>query len=255
LAIFQSNFTTIKYLYYFNFIVSCIYLVTFGFSIQSFIIVAAVFFMMNPLGIAVSYHRYWSHKSFEWKNGFYKYLCTVPALISGVGSILGWVGLHRRHHKFSDVDGDPHLAAKGFWNMLFMTSYDYQPQPKEVIDLMRDPFIVKTHQYYFLFPVVYGAVLFAVLGIHGLVLGYCMPAAVSLVTQNTTNYVNHWDSSKFSPNNVGWINFFNFGDGWHENHHKDPSCYTTQREWWQIDPAGWAIKYIFSSSVNDVKQT
>ena len=57
---------------------------------------------MNPLGIAITYHRYWTHNSFKFKNKFLLYFCSVSPLVSGVGSIIGWVGMHRRHHKFSD---------------------------------------------------------------------------------------------------------------------------------------------------------
>lgn len=248
MTIFKSDFTVIRYIYYLNVIVSILYLAFLPFNWGSFALVAFIFFLMNPLGIAVSYHRYWSHKSFEWKNQFFKQLCTLPAIISGVGSILGWVGLHRRHHKHSDIDGDPHRASKGFWNMLLMTSYDYEPNPREVIDLMRDEYIVKTHHYYFFFPLSYAILCFVLFGIDGLVLGYCMPAAISLITQNTTNFVNHY-GDEYSPKNVAWINFFNFGDGWHANHHNNPRSHTTKEKWWQLDPAGWMIKNIFSKSV------
>lgn len=245
---FTSNFNTIRYLYYINILISILFLMLYGISIEQATVISLIFCLMNPLGIAVSYHRYWSHKSFEWKNQFYKQLCTLPAIISGVGSILGWVGLHRRHHIFSDVDGDPHRASKGFWSMMLMTSYDYKPNPREVIDLMRDRYIVITHNYYFVFPLIWVVLLSLVFGLEGVVVGYCIPAALSLMTQNLTNYVNHF-GDKYSPKNVGWINCLNFGDGWHANHHKNPSKYTTSQKWWQFDPAGLMIKYVFAKSV------
>lgn len=246
---FKSNFITLRYLYYINVVVTLLYFTFNSITLNGIIIIASIFFLMNPLGIAISYHRYWSHKSFEWKNNFYKQLCTIPALISGVGSILGWVGLHRRHHAKSDIDGDPHLASKGLVKMILMTSYEYEPKAKEVIDLMRDRYIVTTHNYYFLFPIIYSILCFILFGIDGLILGYCAPAALSLITQNITNYVNHYHETHFAPNNVLWINILNFGDGWHKNHHINPKSHTTSMKWWQIDPAGWAIRNIFAKSV------
>ena len=63
---------------------------------------------------------------------------------------------------------------------------------------------------------------------------------------NTTNYINHLGKNKYSPSNVWWMNFFNFGDGWHKNHHDNPRNYTTSEKWYQIDPAGIVIKYLLA---------
>jgi stearoyl-CoA desaturase (delta-9 desaturase) len=241
----ESNFKLIRAIYYINVLTSLIFLYTNTITYENILAVLCIFFFMNPLGIAISYHRYWSHRSFEWRNSFCKYICTIPPIISSVGSILGWVGMHRRHHILSDVDGDPHKASKGFWNMMLMRSYDYHPRGKEVIDLMRDPFIVFSHQYYFLFPLVYVILLFILFGLSGAIIGYCMPAALSLITQNLTNFVNHY-GDEYSPKNIAWINILNFGDGWHANHHNNPKSYTTKEKWWQLDPAGWMIKNIFA---------
>lgn len=242
----ESKFDLIRIIYFVNLLLSFAFILTYGITFDQFLIVAAVFFFMNPLGIAISYHRYWSHKSFEWKNKLLMLMCTLPPMISCVGSVLGWVGIHRLHHEHSDTELDPHRASKGYFNMLFMNSYDYTPRPKYIIDLMRDKFVVFTHKYYFAFPLLYVLLVGLLFGFPGIVLGFCMPAALSLVTQNTTNFVNHYVDEKFSPGNVGWINMFNFGDGWHKNHHDNPRSYTTQKEWWQIDPAGWMIKYVFA---------
>ena len=170
-------------------------------------------------------------------------------MISCVGSVLGWVGMHRSHHVHSDKDNDPHMASKGYLNMFFMTSYDYKPNPRHVIDLLRNKFILITHNYYFTIPLIYAVFCYLMFGIHGLVLGFCMPAGISLITQNTTNYVNHKGSVQFEPTNVIWINILNAGDGWHKNHHENPRSYTTQKEWWQLDIAGLIIKHLLAKSV------
>lgn len=243
---FESRFNFIRGIYLINIVISILYVLHFGLNLNEFLIITFVFFMMNPLGIAISYHRFWSHGSFKWRNNLLMLICTIPPMISCVGSILGWVGIHRQHHRHSDTELDPHRASKGLFNMLFMSSYDYKPNPRDVIDLMRNKFVVYTHKYYFVYPLVYVICLYVMLGLQGVVIGFCMPAALSLITQNTTNYVNHFSHNKFSPDNVGWINMFNFGDGWHKNHHNNPRSYTTQKEWWQVDPAGWMIKYVFA---------
>jgi fatty-acid desaturase len=221
-----------------------------GYSYWWFAVSAVVFFLMNPIGIAVTYHRYWSHKSFEFKNTFLKMFCTFWAMASGAGSILGWVGIHRDHHAHSDKDKDPHQASRGYWAMINMSTYDYKPSPKKVADMLRDPFITLTHKYYFAIPLGYAGICFVLFGIEGLIFGFSLPAAFSLLTQNTTNYVNHLnDDSTFKPANVAWINLFNFGDGWHKNHHDNPLSYTTKVLPHEHDPAGWVIRNILSSEL------
>jgi fatty-acid desaturase len=209
-----SRLSTIKLLYVFNICISVLYVYLHGITANQFAVVFVIWFLMNPLGIAVVYHRYWSHKSFEFKNSFLKYLCTFPSLISGVGSILGWVGIHREHHRHSDTEQDPHSAKKGYLSCITMDGYEYKPNARAVIDLLRDNFISKTHAYYFVFPLLYSFACLILFGFTGLVIGFAMPAALSLFTQNTTNYINHLKEGKYGPSNIWWMNFFNFGDGW-----------------------------------------
>lgn len=241
-----SRLSTIKLLYAFNILISLIYLYFNGITTNQFLIVLFIWFLMNPLGVAIVYHRYWSHRSFEFRNSFLKYLCTIPSLVSGVGSILGWVGIHREHHNHSDKNNDPHLAEKGYLSLITMQSYKYSPNVRSVIDLLRNNFISKTHTYYFAFPLIYAVLCLILFGVTGLILGFAMPAALSLFTQNTTNYINHVKENKYGPTNIWWMNFFNFGDGWHKNHHDKPRNYTTSEKWYQIDPAGVVIKYLLA---------
>src|ERR1051325_11372115 len=37
-----------------------------------------------------------------------------------------WVAVHRKHHAFTDRDGDPHSPAlRGFWHVQFLNAYYY----------------------------------------------------------------------------------------------------------------------------------
>jgi len=231
-------------MYILNFIFSLYYIIFFNINLFDFILILILFMLMNSIGIAVMYHRFWTHNSFKFKHNYLKFILSFFPIISGVGSILGWAGMHRRHHKFHDTEYDPHQAEKGLFKMITMRSYFYEANAKEVIDLMRDKFVVLTHKYYFFFPIIYSIFCFAVFGFKGLIVGFCIPAFLSLFVQNLTNYVNHYDTHGFYPKNVGWINFLNFGDGWHKNHHDDQTNFTTSMEKNQIDIAGLFIKLI-----------
>jgi len=248
--VLESRFSVIRGLYILNWIASFAFLIYFSYSYLWFFVTALVFFLMNPIGIAITYHRYWSHKSFQFKNKFLRNFCSFWAMASGAGSILGWVGIHRDHHAHSDKKNDPHLASNGYLSMISMSTYKYNPSPKKVADMLRDDFITKTHKYYFAIPFSYATLCFAVGSFELLIFAFCLPAALSLLVQNTTNYINHLNEDGFSPSNVGWINLLNFGDGWHKNHHDNPLSYTTKVLPHEHDPAGWVIKNVLGSELN-----
>src|SRR4029078_8048279 len=48
-----------------------------------------------------------------------------------------WVAFHRKHHHFTDEDGDPHSPVlKGLWNVLILNVYYYSRETKnpEVVE-------------------------------------------------------------------------------------------------------------------------
>ena len=236
---FQSNIRAVKALYYVNILATVAYLIAFGPTPLGILLTVFVFFLMNPIGVVIGYHRYWTHRSFEFRSPVLKWFITVLASVSGVGSAIGWVGIHNEHHRHYDEDGDPHRSTRGFWQLMTMRGYRPDISPRSVAPLLRLKELRQLHEYYFLFPAAYAAVCFALGGIDLLVAGFCAPAAVSLAAQNMTNYVNHLGGE---PRNIAWMNVLNFGDGWHKNHHDDPSNYTTSHIRREFDPAGWIIK-------------
>ena len=71
-----------------------------------------------------TYHRFYSHKYFDFRNKFTKYLCTTLGLLSGSGSVFGWCGVHNKHHDKHDTPEDPHDSKKGFLSLITL-NYDY----------------------------------------------------------------------------------------------------------------------------------
>ena len=62
-------------------------------------------------GIAVGYHRGFTHGSFKTKRGV-KIALAIAGSMAIQGPVVRWVADHRKHHKFSDRDGDPHSPWK-----------------------------------------------------------------------------------------------------------------------------------------------
>src|SRR5215468_8600537 len=69
--------------------------------------IGGFFYVLSGLGVTVGYHRYLTHGSFKAKRWLRVTLAFTGALAIQ-GSPTQWVADHRRHHTFSDVEGDPH---------------------------------------------------------------------------------------------------------------------------------------------------
>ena len=77
------------------------------FSWTYFWLAVIAFYLYSIIGVSMMLHRYYSHKSFKLYHAI-KWLFTVFAVLSGRGSPIGWVYIHRIHHATSDTEKDPH---------------------------------------------------------------------------------------------------------------------------------------------------
>ncbi|UDY34968.1 acyl-CoA desaturase [Dermatobacter hominis] len=69
--------------------------------------IAAALYAVSGLGIAVGYHRLFTHRAFT-ANRPLKIALAAAGSMAVEGSVIGWAANHRRHHRFSDRPGDPH---------------------------------------------------------------------------------------------------------------------------------------------------
>jgi stearoyl-CoA desaturase (delta-9 desaturase) len=82
-------------------------------------------YIFTSLGITVGFHRLFVHRSFKtfmWM----KFIWVVLGSMAAQGSLMQWVGRHRRHHQHSDTPEDPHTPhhhgrgvlglLRGFWH-------------------------------------------------------------------------------------------------------------------------------------------
>ncbi len=71
------------------------------------VIIAIGFYYFTGLGISIGFHRYFTHGSFKAKEPL-RLLLAIAGSMAIEGPVLTWVADHRRHHKYSDREGDPH---------------------------------------------------------------------------------------------------------------------------------------------------
>jgi stearoyl-CoA desaturase (delta-9 desaturase) len=114
----------------------------------------AVFFTVSGFGITVGYHRHLTHGSFKANRPLHIALAVAGGLAIE-GPVIRWVADHRRHHAFSDREGDPHspwrygnsipALMKGFCYAHVGWLFDIEQTSREKFapDLLRDRDIVR----------------------------------------------------------------------------------------------------------------
>lgn len=75
------------------------------------ILIAAIFYAIVGHGVTVGFHRLFTHKSFEASRPLRITLALLGSM-SLQGSLIGWVADHRRHHMFTEREGDPHSPRR-----------------------------------------------------------------------------------------------------------------------------------------------
>jgi stearoyl-CoA desaturase (delta-9 desaturase) len=238
------------------------------------IAIMVLMYWLTGHGITVGFHRLFTHKSYK-PNRAVKIFWAVAGSMAIQGPVIRWVADHRKHHKFSDRDGDPHspwrygndlkALAKGFWyaHMMWLFNPEQTPQRKYAPDLMKDPDIVKISRQFPLWVAV-SLLLPAVLG--GLVTMSWQGALTaffwgSLVRVSLLHHVT-WSInsichtvgerpflSRDKSANVWWLAIPSMGESWHNLHHADPTCArhgvlpgqvdTSARIIWFMEKMGW----------------
>lgn len=242
---FESTINKIRIMFALNLAIMLAYLTMGNITIAQAMLIFFVFFLMNGVGVVMGFHRFYSHKSFEFKNRMLEILVLIFGTLSGSGSAVGWAGIHRAHHKFSDTDLDPHKAERGFWAMLSL-NYNQDFSPRLIVDMYKNKLVMWFHNYYFVPIIMYVVGLYLAFGFTGVAVGFSIPALMTVAAEGATNYINHKTKDGYAASNVWWMNVFSFGDGWHKNHHDKPTAWTTREKWYQLDIIGILIKYMFS---------
>ncbi|WP_225878493.1 acyl-CoA desaturase [Spongiactinospora rosea] len=237
---------------------------------------AVVMYLVSIFGIAIGYHRLFTHRAFKCGRPL-----RVALMLAGGMAVEGpvtlWAAEHRRHHKYADREGDPHspwrygdtgaallrgmLHAHVGW---FYTARRRSSRRHWVPDLLADPDVRRFDAAY---PVVVAAS-FALPALAGGLwsmswagawsalfwAGLVRYAVVHHVTWSVNSVAHTFGDRPFRvrdrSSNVRWVAFLTLGEGWHNWHHADPTCARHGVLPGQFDPsarlihwferAGWA---------------
>lgn len=233
--IFESSGKKLRLLLLLNLLASFLYIITYGLTIIDLGVIILIYFLTMCFGMVITFHRYYSHASFHFKNKVLQYICTLLGLLSGSGSVFGWCAVHNKHHAKHDTDEDPHDTSKGLLRLLTL-DYDYNIESKYIRHLFKNKFLMYTHKYYYLIILSYLLLLYSTFGLQGIIVGFSLPSMLVVLAEGLTTYFLHKDRK---PRCVKWMNWFVFGDGDHEEHHRNVKQYKLNHG----DLSGWIIQH------------
>ena len=209
---------------------------------------AIAFYLVSGLGVTVGFHRYFTHGGFKAKR-WLRLTLAVAGSLSVEGGVIRWVADHRRHHAFSDKEGDPHspwrygdtvpALLKGllFAHVGWLFDVEHTNQQRFTPDLLQDKAIVRIEKVFpllvlvsFFLPAVLGGLI--TMSWAGAVSAFFWASLVRIallhhVTWSINSichaigerpFVARDKSANFWP-----LAILSFGESWHNSHHADPS--------------------------------
>lgn len=234
------------------------------------LVLFAVFYLLTGMGVTVGYHRLFSHMSFR-AVPWLRATLGVLGCMAVQGPVAGWVADHRKHHRFSDRDGDPHSphlfddhgllgTLGGLWYA--HVGWLFRPRDAEAEtyapDLLKDPVIGTLDRLYgvwLLLSLTLPALLAYALTLRPeaalgafLFVGLGRVFLLHHVTWSVNSICHTFGSRPFrtkdQSRNNAVVGLLGMGEGWHNNHHAFPASARHGLEPGQFD-LSWEIIRLF----------
>jgi stearoyl-CoA desaturase (Delta-9 desaturase) len=209
-------------------------------------------YLLQVFGITGGYHRYFSHHAFKTSRVFQFALGWLGCSAMQNGPIW-WASGHRRHHRFSDKEGDPHSPLlRGFWyahlGWVLDGTNDY-PDLRNVHDFTRFAELRFLDAWKWLPTVATGVGSTLLFGLPGLVWIFAVATTLAFHAPLFVNSLGHmWGTRRFETSdtsrNNAVLGFMVLGEGWHNNHHHSQGLARHGRVWWEIDLTYYAIRVL-----------
>ena len=227
-------------------------------------------YSFSILGVTLGFHRMLTHGAFDAPT-WVRVALAIAGSFAVEGSVIRWVADHRRHHMFTDREGDPHSphlvdddtwrgTLRGLWHAHIGWFFVKETTvvPRFAPDLLKDRPIRIVSKLFALWTVLSFAAAPAIAlavtrswhdAVTALVWGSLVRIFLLHHVTWSVNSICHffgkrpYETGDFSTNN--WLmSIVSFGEGWHNNHHAFPSSAFHGLEWWQVDLTGLVIRLL-----------
>jgi stearoyl-CoA desaturase (delta-9 desaturase) len=239
------------------------------------VVITMVMYTVAGHGITVGFHRCFTHGSFKPARPL-RIALALAGSLAIEGPVIRWVADHRRHHAFSDREGDPHspwrygetvpALLRGLWwaHTGWLFDVEHTSRTKYAPDLMADKDLRRVDA---AFPALIAVSVLTPAIVGGLWSMSWQGAATaffwgSLVRIGLLHHVT-WSinsichaigerpfASRDRSANVWWLAVLSMGESWHNLHHADPTCArhgvdpgqldSSARVIWAFEKLGWA---------------
>jgi stearoyl-CoA desaturase (delta-9 desaturase) len=214
------------------------------------VFVFLLLYLLTALGVTVGFHRLLTHRAFKTTRPIRAALAVLgSAAIEG--PVVAWVADHRKHHAFSDCEGDPHSphvdhgdgwrgALRGLFHAhvgwLFIHTHRGR-RTRYAPDLLTDRDLTWIDRTFLVWAIggllaafglgwLFGGTLRD--GLTGLLWGGAVRVlVVHHVTYSINSLCHFFGRRRFvtgdESRNLAWLAPLSLGEAWHNNHHAFPT--------------------------------
>jgi stearoyl-CoA desaturase (delta-9 desaturase) len=234
------------------------------------LLILALFYMGVGTGITVGFHRLLTHRSFK-TSRFLRAGFAALGSAAAEGPVIDWVATHRKHHQYSDEDGDPHSPhghGSGFRGALrglahahvgwVFSDMEVADERRYAKDLIADPWIRFVDRTFVLWVILGLAAAFGLgVALTGTVAGgltallwggaariFLMHHATFSINSLCHFFGKHEYDTGDESRNLAWLAIPTWGEAWHNNHHAFPTSYRHGLRRWQLDPSAGVIRLL-----------
>jgi stearoyl-CoA desaturase (delta-9 desaturase) len=218
-------------------------------SMQLFV-VALVMMQTAIFATTIYLHRGLAHRALRVTAPFSLVLRALIWLLTGMVP-RQWVAIHRKHHHFTDIEGDPHSPMLfGFWKIQLGNVYFYRREARNTAtiekyapDLQPDRWDRWFFDRSLMGPAITILALVPFFGWLRAGLTFGVSAAIYVLASAGVNALGHSVGYKNFPNtatNLGLLALITGGEGLHNNHHARPGTARFAARLGELD-LGWYV--------------
>ncbi len=223
-------------------------------QVLSALIIGFVASQIAVVCTTVFLHRALSHRALSLSPGARFAFRLVTWVSTGIRP-RQWVAVHRKHHAFTDVEGDPHSPLLlGFWKVQLGNVQLYRKCARdgEVVrryakDLPADKWDRALFDHGVLGLGLGLAFLCLAFGWQVGLMAAGFHVVIYLAINAAVNAVGHMFGKKIYENtarNSQWLAWLTAGEGLHNNHHAAPTSARLSHAKGEIDPGWWVISLL-----------
>lgn len=232
----------------------------FYFTWHGLLLATIMSWVTGSLGICLGFHRLLTHSSFETYRPI-RWMFALFGTLAGEGPPIMWVSTHRKHHRFSDQENDPHSPRDGAWwshmNWMFPhhgSQHWAQLYRQYAPDLMKDRSLRLLDRGFLWWHLLLAIGMFCAgwlvwdvrTGISFVFWGMFVRLVYMLHVTWAVNSASHiWGyrtyETRDNSRNLWWVGLLAWGEGWHNNHHAFPRLASHGHRWWELDVTYWFV--------------